>query len=140
MLTNQDNKLINKNMKQRKLDRIDFWVLFFMFAIIAILFTSMASCKKDNPTEPFYDDIVAVGEYRNLDRWGTDIYVAKPDTLKVRLSIGTGTNISSWFIRRYPNSVGYEWEVTSKKLRFKKIDKGYEIVGDTLTGAVFTKN
>jgi hypothetical protein len=126
-------------MKQRKLDRTDFWVLFFMYAIITIIFTSMASCKKDIEVEPIIDDVVATGTYLNLDRWGTDIYVAKPDTLKVRLSIGTGTNISSWFIRRYPNSVGYEWEVTTKKLRFKKIDKGYEIVGDTLAGIVFTK-
>ena len=110
--------------------------------LIALLILAVASCSNDvkvETPEPYYDDFVTKGYYFNRDRWGTSFAANYPDSPSIQLAIGIDNHINSWNIRRYNNQVGYEWVVTNKRLRFRKTDKGYVIVGDTLEGWAFEK-
>ncbi len=104
-----------------------------------LVLLAMFSCKKEEPKEPFYDDFVNVGEYINNDRWATDIKVLKTDSTMLWLNVGTGTSITQYVLRKNKSSAGYEWPQSTKILRFKKTDLGYEIAGDTLVGWFFKR-
>jgi hypothetical protein len=113
-------------------------VIFFILLAIAYILLS-SGCKKDPTPEPRYDDIVPVGYYTNIDRWGTTISVTRPDSFKLQLNIGTGTSIQSYTLRKYKGQEGYEFPISYKRLRFKIENGGVSIVGDTLQGWFFTK-
>lgn len=105
-----------------------------------LVLLAMFSCKKEEPKkEPFYDDFVNVGEYINLDRWGTSMQVLKTDSTMLWLNVGTGTSITQYVLRKNRSSAGYEWPYSYKIVRFKKTDLGYEIAGDTLQGWFFKR-
>ena len=112
-----------------------------MKKITAILLLSLLafSCKKEDKTEPFHDELVAVGWYICYDRAGTEMRVTRPDSTLVNMAISHVGGLSGILMRKYPNSVGYETNVSSTRIRFKKIDGGYEIAGDTLIGLKFIK-
>ena len=112
-----------------------------LFAGILLL---TISCKKEEPKkEPFYDDIVKVGWYFNLDRPNERILVTRPDSLMVNLSIWANNQGYGFILRRYKGSVGYEVPFSTKVIRFQEITEdgklGYVIVGDTFAGRRFFK-
>jgi hypothetical protein len=110
--------------------------------IIICMLNIVFSCKKkEEPQEPFYDDVVKVGWYLNLDRQGENIQVVRPDTNKVNLTIFANNTYTGFILRRFKGSVGYEVPFSTKVIRFREISengkRGYVIEGDTFAGRKF---
>jgi hypothetical protein len=114
--------------------------LIVLITLLVTILSLLTSCKKaEEPKEPFYDDIVLSGEYLNHSRWGTSMKVYKSDSLRLELNIGSGNSIRQYILRKNIGGIGYEWTVTNKVLRFKAVEGGYEIAGDTLNGWFFKR-